>query len=75
MYPYFFFFFCLFCYPCIFVSGTINLLPAEVIRDSEINHIFWILCIRHFIVDCITFSVGYDSDVIHNTFCLECTDD
>ena len=42
-------------------------LPAEAVGGSEINQIFWSLFIRHLIVDCMTFIIEYDSDVIHNT--------
>ena len=45
---------------------------VEAIGESEINHIFWILRIRHFIAESITFNIGYDVDVIGFTF--KCTD-
>jgi hypothetical protein len=66
------FMFCLFCFLCMCTSGAINLLPAEALEGSEISHIFWILCIRCFIAESITFNIGYDSDVIRFTF--KCTD-
>ena len=66
------FMFCSFCFLCICTPGAINLLSAEALWGSEISHIFWILYVRYFIAESITFNIGYDSDVIRFTF--KCSD-